>query len=329
MDKLVKLSVLGALVASTMTAQANVTVYSGDKGTLDIGGDVEYNVNYQNKDYNDEDENDFSQDGRLLLSVHGKTQLKSGHYAEFKADPTLTHDGEVGHDDAWFAFGKEADWKVQMGDFEAYDLFPLGQDTYLTTSTYQVENARGRGMAGYDTAGHVMYAKEAGNFHFETGAMMGDVKGEDNAIFVRPVLAHSANGLTLAAGVETDVNSDTNPDDEIGYGARASYSWADNTVNLAAAQMDAGEAREGIYDNDVTSATLNGVFGPIGLGYFWSSEDADGSEDEHAVNASYKISDVMAIDNFDMYLGAYHTQNVGYVEDKDETGLRTRFKYVF
>ncbi|MFP1461802.1 carbohydrate porin [Escherichia coli] len=39
--------------------------------------------------------------------------------------------GSVNIDDAVFFFGKENDWKVKVGRFEAYDMFPLNQDTFF------------------------------------------------------------------------------------------------------------------------------------------------------------------------------------------------------
>ncbi len=42
--------------------------------------------------------------------------------------------GSVNIDDAVFFFGKENDWKVKVGRFEAYDMFPLNQDTFVEHS---------------------------------------------------------------------------------------------------------------------------------------------------------------------------------------------------
>ncbi len=40
-------------------------------------------------------------------------------------------------DDAVFFFGRENDWKIKVGRFEAYDMFPLNQDTFIEYSGIQ------------------------------------------------------------------------------------------------------------------------------------------------------------------------------------------------
>lgn len=324
MKTICKLSLISLLVSSALYSHAEITLYEGEKGVLTFGGDAEYNINYQNFD-GDESANDFSQDGRLLIRFNGKTTTSAGYFAEFEVEPILTHNGNVDHDDAWFAFGQENNWDIRVGDFEGYDLFPAGQDTFLTSSAYKVNNARGRGTAEGDSVGHVAFTKYAGPMQFELGVMMAEEDGiSDNAVYVRPVVAYSDNGFTLAAGVEMDVTNETNPNDEIGYGVRGSYSSGDASYNAAIAHLDKGDL-----GGDITSATLNATFGSLGVGYYYSAQDFDASEDEHAIMASYKIPNVLDIKDFSIYLGAYHTRNVGYVDGRNETGVRTRLKYEF
>ena len=37
-------------------------------------------------------------------------------------------------DDAAFFFGNEKNWQTKIGRFEAYDMFPLNQDTFIQYS---------------------------------------------------------------------------------------------------------------------------------------------------------------------------------------------------
>jgi hypothetical protein len=43
-------------------------------------------------------------------------------------------DGKMNLDDAVFFFGQQDDWKIKIGRFEAYDMFPLNQDTFIEYS---------------------------------------------------------------------------------------------------------------------------------------------------------------------------------------------------
>lgn len=45
--------------------------------------------------------------------------------------------GKMNLDDAVFFFGRENDWKIKVGRFEAYDMFPLNQDTFIEYSGIQ------------------------------------------------------------------------------------------------------------------------------------------------------------------------------------------------
>ncbi|MGC6627748.1 carbohydrate porin, partial [Escherichia coli] len=64
----------------------------------------------------------------------GMRKLDNGYFAGFSAQPLGDMYGSVNIDDAVFFFGKENDWKVKVGRFEAYDMFPLNQDTFVEHS---------------------------------------------------------------------------------------------------------------------------------------------------------------------------------------------------
>lgn len=121
--------------------------------------------------------------------------------------------GSVNIDDAVFFFGKENDWKVKVGRFEAYDMFPLNQDTFVEHSgntandlyddgsgyIYMMKEGRGRSNAG----GNFLVSKQLDNWYFELNTLLedgtslyndGNYHGRDmeqqkNVAYLRPVIA--------------------------------------------------------------------------------------------------------------------------------------------
>lgn len=51
--------------------------------------------------------------------------MENGNFAGFSVQPLADLTGKMNLDDAVFFFGTENDWKVKVGRFEAYDMFPL------------------------------------------------------------------------------------------------------------------------------------------------------------------------------------------------------------
>lgn len=121
--------------------------------------------------------------------------------------------GSVNIDDAVFFLGKENDWKVKVGRFEAYDMFPLNQDTFVEHSGNTAndllwrwqrlylydEEGRGRSNAG----GNFLVSKQLDNWYFELNTLLedgtslyndGNYHGRDmeqqkNVAYLRPVIA--------------------------------------------------------------------------------------------------------------------------------------------
>jgi len=132
-----------------------------------------------------------------------------------------------------------------------------------------------------------------------------------------------------------------------GYGATLSWNGQranpDNgaVINLSTAYMDAKKEQN-------FSAGLNGLWRDIQLGYIYARNDVKeftlqhlptaslsdfilGKYDIHTVHSSYRFRNVMNMQNFDIYLGAYwsqvHADN--HNGNKDRYGTRVRFKYHF
>ena len=117
-------SILALFVASAAHAGAT---FDTSVGSLYLGGDVEF-------DYTSETDRDLYSSGRLLVDINGQRSLDNGYFAAFKVNPTFGQNGGTGVDDVWFKFGMSDNWALQAGHFEATDLSPAGQDTFVASS---------------------------------------------------------------------------------------------------------------------------------------------------------------------------------------------------
>jgi hypothetical protein len=172
-------SVLALFVASAAHAGAT---FDTPQGKLSVGGDVEFDVTADNYSENTTkdgvavvgDATDTQQvGGRILVDISGERALANGNYANFKVNPLYGQKGEKNLDDAWFGFGVKNDWGFKIGHFEAYDLSPAGQDTYVVgygDNIYRAKDGRGRSNNG----GQIMLTKEAGQLHYEVTTQFGE-----------------------------------------------------------------------------------------------------------------------------------------------------------
>lgn len=319
-----------------------------------------------------ETRDEYSQTGRILLEVAGERRAASGHYARFKAQPLLGTDGGVGVDDAWLAIGNGRGGEVKVGRFEGYDLFPLGQDVFVehngdTSNSlyrdgsgyiYQAKEGRGRGAS----AGQVLISQQVGDLYAELGTLFGDRRDlfdtatyhgfaidddTKNSAILRPVVAWTPGPWTLAAGAETNVVSDAVVDergedigDRTGYGTRLSYAAGDWSLNLNLAYLDAHEEHN-------ATVGVNALWHRFGLGYIHADNtidevnpDADpdtvtlpGSYTSDTLYTSYRFDDVLGIEDFQTYLGAFYSiidhDSGEDLSDADRYGVRLRLKYFF
>lgn len=382
-SSILSLAPLTAAIALSLAtpAMAGMT-YEGESGSLSFAGDVELDVNAHNSQeaptgsiFSAEEidtRDEYNQTGRILLEVAGERRATSGHYARFKAQPLLGTDGGVGVDDAWLAIGNDRGGEVKVGRFEAFDLFPLGQDVFVEHNgdtandlyrdgsgyIYQAKEGRGRGAS----AGQVLLSQQFGDLYVELGTLFGDrsdlfdtasyhgfaIDGDTkNSAILRPVVAWTPGPWTLAVGAETNVVSDAVVDergedigDRTGYGTRVSYADGDWSVNANLAYLDAFKERN-------ATLGLNVLWHRIGLGYIHADNEIDevnpaaapdtvtlpGSYTSDTFYASYRFDDVLGIEDFQTYLGAFysiidHEANDD-LSDADRYGVRLRLKYFF
>ncbi|CAM3700769.1 carbohydrate porin [Rahnella victoriana] len=368
---------------------------------LKLYGDVEFNVDgasrsgqltsirtEDNKNFRDGNNERWDVNGRLLIGLDGYRRNDNGQFSGFSVQPTANLNGSMGVDDAAFFFGEEKDWMAKIGRFEAYDMFPLNQDTFIEYSgntandlyadgygyVYMMKEGRGRS----DSGGNILLNKNLGNWYFELNTLMEDgtslyadrnyhgnqLDNDKNTVYLRPIIAWKGDVFSVAAAMETNVVNNAygyKDGDEFvdqskrnGYGMTMTWDGqkADPgngiVANLSTAYMDASDEKD-------FTVGANALWKRFELGYIYAHNkiedfningvrasdydddwfDEPGDYDIHTIHASYLIPNVMDMQNFNVYLGAYVSMleaDKTYSSDDDSDqryGARVRFKYFF
>ena len=118
---------------------------------------------------------------------------------------------------------------AKIGRFEAYDMFPLNQDTFIEYSgntandlyadgygyVYMMKEGRGRS----DSGGNIMLNKNIGNWYFELNTLLengsalfadqnyhgNELENDKNVAYLRPIIAWKGDAFSVAAAMETNV----------------------------------------------------------------------------------------------------------------------------
>ena len=381
---------------------SNIVSADNGKGSLKLYGDVEFNIDAASRkgqitsmhtqtghgadDFGDKERWDIN--GRILIGLDGQRKLDNGNYAGFSVQPLANMTGNIGLDDAVFYFGKENKWKYKIGRYEAYDMFPLNQDTFVEHSgnsandlyadgfgyIYMMKEGRGRSNHG----GGMNLSSQYDNWYFEVNTLVEDgsrvfkdqeyhgrkLQNKKNVIYVRPVVAWNYDNVTIAGAVDANVisnaygfdNADgkfTDQSRRTGYGLTMKWDTLKDdpengvVVNLSTAYLDAKN------ENDFSAGT-NILWRKFQLGYIYAHNDIKsyqvvnalddsqydtlnpGRYNIHTVFTSYELPDILGMDNFKTYLGAYYSNINGKGDmtmvdskDNDRYGARVRFKYLF
>ncbi len=363
-------------------------------GDLKIYGDVEFNMDAESKHGllamtnadvgSDPTYDNWDLNGRILLGFDGIRTMNNGYFAGFSIQPLADMTGSMNLDDAAFFFGQEKDWKIKVGRFEAYDMFPLNQDTFVEHSgntandlysdghgyIYMMKEGRGRSDAG----GNFLLSKQLDNWYFELNTLLedgtslydgGDYHGRDmeqkkNVAYLRPVVSWAKDEFSIAAAMESNVVKNAygysnargdfvDQSDRTGYGLTMTWNGlktnpADGVVvNVNTAYMDANNEKD-------FTAGVNALWQRFELGYIYAHNKIndyagvicdndcwikdEGTYNIHTIHASYQIPNVMNMQNFNIYLGAYYSildsdVQANKSDDDDRYGARVRFKYFF
>ncbi|GAL15925.1 putative glycoporin [Vibrio astriarenae] len=162
MNKRQKMLLAASSIMAAMTVNAGISIVDNEEGSFSVGGNVELNFNFEDRESHINDDSEFNQDGRVLIEFAGEKFTSNGHYVSVNAQPLFESTGNIALDDAYFEFGKKDGWAIKVGRFEAYDMFPVGLDVFLEYSgdtandlysdgsaySYQAKEARGRGSDG-------------------------------------------------------------------------------------------------------------------------------------------------------------------------------------
>ncbi|WP_395858542.1 carbohydrate porin [Affinibrenneria salicis] len=384
---------LCALFALSAPAISGMT-FDTPQGSLKLYGDVEFNVDGASrtgqltslqtsagKDWKAGDSERWDVNGRILMGLDGYRTSGNNQFAGFTVQPLADLSGSMNLDDAAFFFGQEKDWKVKIGRYEAFDMFPLNQDTYIEYSgntandlyddgfgyIYMMKEGRGR-----SSGGAIQLSKTSGPFYFELNTSARDgtklfqdsnyhgnsLEKKKNVIYLRPIVALTVDEVTAAVAMESNVVSNaygfTGTDGKFvdqskrnGYGATLTWNGQKSNpnngmiVNLSTAYMDATDEKD-------FSAGINALWHDVEIGYIYAKNDVKafnvnnidvtnasdlilGKYAINTVHTSYRIRNVMDMDNFDIYLGAYWSRiSIDQTnDDKDRYGARVRFKYHF
>ena len=216
--------------------------YNDEFGELKIYGDVEFNMDSASrkgqitsvrtalgKDNEPNKSDIWDINGRILIGLDGVHSKANGHYAGFSVQPLADMTGKMNLDDAVFYFGQRESWEAKLGRYEAYDMFPLGQDTFIQYSgntsnelygdgfgyIYMMKEGRGRSGDG----GSVQLSKSVNDWYFEVNALIEDgtalfndgtfhgyqLDNKKNVIYLRPVIAWQPNNVKVAVAMESQV----------------------------------------------------------------------------------------------------------------------------
>ncbi|GKX63120.1 glycoporin [Pragia fontium] len=378
--------------------------FTTPQGSLKLSGDVEFNMDgastanqltsvksspEKNKKPGDKERWDIN--GRILIGFDGYRGLDNGNFAGFTVQPLADLSGQMNLDDAAFFFGQEKMWQIKLGRFEAYDMFPLSQDTFIEYSgntandlyadgygyIYMMKEGRGRSSNG----GNAQINGHLDKWYFEINALIEDgtrlfvdqqyhgqkITNEKNVVYLRPIIAWKGDSVSTAVGMETNIVSNAygykdenqrwhDESKRTGYGL--SSSWKSDNYQSSSAQGTIANINLAYLDaQGETNLTggANVLWNKFELGYIYAHNkisertalnnyqhqhnlmNLQGKYKIHTIHTSYLIPNVLDMDNFNIYLGAYWSRleristNLSQNDksNDDRYGARVRFKYLF
>ncbi|MBV7403183.1 carbohydrate porin [Enterobacter sp. ENT03] len=303
-------------------APVKPTLQVNDTDELKFYGDVEFNMDgasrtggltslktSANKNWTPGEKERWDINGRILLGFDGLRKGADGKYAGFSVQPLADMSGKMNLDDAAFFFGQQDDWKIKIGRFEAWDMFPLNQDTFIEYSgntandlysdgygyIYMMKEGRGRSNSG----GNFLLSKNIDNWYFEVNTLVEDgselfvdknyhgnaLDNRKNVVYVRPVAAWQSGPWSVAAALESNLVNNAygyqqadgrfaDQSSRTGYGM--TMSW--NTQRIDAengAVVNLSTAYLDAADEKDFSAGINALWHRVEVGYIYAHNKID------------------------------------------------------
>lgn len=308
--------------AEPVTASALPKLTLSGYGDIKFYGDVEFNMDAAsrsgaltsiktsaNKDWASGNNERWDINGRLLLGFDGYRRMDDGNFAGFSVQPLADLTGKMNLDDAVFFFGNEDNWKIKVGRFEAYDMFPLNQDTFIEYSgntandlysdgygyIYMMKEGRGRSSSG----GNFLLSKNLDNWYFEVNTLVEDgsslfvdqsyhgnaLDNRKNAVYVRPVAAWRSGAWSVAAALESNLVNNAygyqnqegrwvDQSSRTGYGM--TLSWNTQKADPQdGAVVNLSSAYLDAADEKDFSAGINALWHRVELGYIYAHNKID------------------------------------------------------
>ncbi|MCX8729756.1 carbohydrate porin [Gilliamella sp. B2969] len=318
MKKFFVLSLLG------LSSIANAAIqWDTQQGKLKLYGDVEFNTDAasskqqlsslkQTADKKNQpaDKDRWDINGRILIGLDGYREINHSNYAGFTVQPLADLSGDMNLDDAAFYFGQKKEWNIKIGRYEAYDMFPLGQDTFIEYSgntandlyedgfgyIYMMKEGRGRSKNG----GSIQLNKPfLTNFNFELNGLINNgekmfnkstyhgynIDKKKNVAYVRPVLSWKNDSVSTAIAAETNVvknaygyydNDEKFRDQSKRTGYGATFSWnseGDWNASNKGLKINTSFAYMNAKDEKDMTIGTNLVWEQIGFGYIFANND--------------------------------------------------------
>lgn len=293
--------------------------------------DIEMNTDQINADTGG---TTFDQNGRVALYV-SDTKTSGDNFISAKGAVLISTDGTTSVDDSYIQVGN-SNFDIQLGSFEAINLFPLGKDTMVEhagdVTVYQGSLARGR--AGSDGGQIAVNLTSSDSLSFQVNTIYGDddSSGDNKTAFsgIRPTLTYAAESFTLSAGFEqVKYNGTTSASDvdKTGVSITANFDIGDADINVSYASLDDNEANQ-----KVTSYSANMTQDDFGIGIIASSEDNASGVDPSVLTTylAYTLP-MFDIDDATVTLaGSYSKADDVSSGTNDQTlATRVRFNYTF
>lgn len=319
-----------SLMASATLLAAGLTHTAQADTNFTINGNIELDTTATDPASSTADTT-YDQGGRVEVNVTGEHTM-GDYFVRGKGSAILKKNSAGDTDDMWFQFGSSA-WDVQMGRYEAINLFPLGKDTVVVhvpgVTVYEAN--RGRGRIGGDDGQISLRIHPSDGFAFAVDTVYGDSTfgGDGQTLFsvIRPSVTFGAGGFTVTIGAESvdAENAGVTVADASGFAVTANFNAGGADINLNVATLD-----DKVANVETTTLGANAIIGPFGIGWIHSEDDTAGSGDPSldSIYAAYTVP-LFDIKRATLTYAIAHSTADDVGADDSTTAFRLRVNYSF